>query len=52
MGEKVRILKNTIKQSGYDFEILNDSSLFYYYEDKESGHKSETKYCMFIVKKK
>jgi 2-polyprenyl-3-methyl-5-hydroxy-6-metoxy-1,4-benzoquinol methylase len=51
-GEKVRILKDTIDNSGIDFEILNDSSLLYKYEDKESGHKSETKYCMYIVRKK
>ncbi|MFC2089237.1 class I SAM-dependent methyltransferase [Bacteroidota bacterium] len=51
-GKKVRILKDTIDNSGIDFEILNDSSLIYKYEDKESGHKSETKYCMYIVKKK
>lgn len=51
-GKKVEILKETIVKTGLDFEILNDSSLFYNYEDKESGHKSETKYCMYIVKKK
>ena len=51
-GKKVRILKNTIESSGLDFEILNDSSLIYKYKDKVSGHKSETKYCMYIVKKK
>jgi 2-polyprenyl-3-methyl-5-hydroxy-6-metoxy-1,4-benzoquinol methylase len=51
-GQKVKILKDTIDNSGIDFEILNDSSLVYFYEDKESGHKSETKYCMYIVKKK
>jgi 2-polyprenyl-3-methyl-5-hydroxy-6-metoxy-1,4-benzoquinol methylase len=49
---KVRILKDTIDNSGIDFEILSDSSLIYKYEDKESGHKSETKYCMYIVRKK
>ena len=51
-GKKVRILKNTIDNSGIDYEILNDSALTYKYEDKESGHKSETKYCMYIIKKK
>lgn len=51
-GKKVRILKDTIDNSGIDFEVLNDSSLTYKYEDKESGHKSETKYCMYIVRKK
>lgn len=51
-GKKVRILKDTIDNSGIYFEILNDSSLIYQYENKESRHKSKTKYCMYIVKKK
>ena len=51
-GNKVSILKDTITSSGHGFEILNDSSLNYLYVDKESGHKSETEYCMYIVKKK
>jgi 2-polyprenyl-3-methyl-5-hydroxy-6-metoxy-1,4-benzoquinol methylase len=51
-GKKVRILKDAFDSSGIDFEVLNNSSLIYTYEDKESGHKSETKYCMYIVKKK
>ncbi len=51
-GNKVRILKDTIDNSGIDFEILNDSSLTYKYEHKESGHKSESKYCMYILSKK
>ncbi|MCU4176118.1 class I SAM-dependent methyltransferase [Carboxylicivirga sp. N1Y90] len=51
-GKKVAILKETIKDTGLDFDVLNDSSLIYNYEDKESGHKSKTKYCMYIVKKK
>lgn len=51
-GKKVKILKDTIDNTGLDFEVLKDSSLIYKYEDKESGHKSETKYCMYILKKK
>jgi len=51
-GGKMKILKDTIANSGIDFDILNDSSLIYIYEDKESDHKSETKYCMYIVRKK
>ena len=51
-GKKVTILKDTIDNSGIDYEVLNDSSLIYNFEDKESGHKSETKYCMYIVRKK
>jgi tellurite methyltransferase len=51
-GKKVRILKDTIDNSGIDYEIVNDSALIYKYEDKESGHKSDTKYCMYIVRKK
>lgn len=51
-GKKVRILKDTIDNSGIDYEIVNDSALIFKYEDKESGHKSETKYCMYIVRKK
>jgi len=50
-GEKVRILKDTIDNSGIDYEVLNESALIYIYEDKETGHKSEIKYCMYIVKK-
>jgi 2-polyprenyl-3-methyl-5-hydroxy-6-metoxy-1,4-benzoquinol methylase len=50
-GNKVKMLKDTLDNSGIDFETLNDSSLIYKYEDKTSGHKSETKYRMFIVKK-
>jgi len=45
------ILKDTIDNSGIDYEILNDSSLIYKYEDKESGHISDTKYCMLIIRK-
>lgn len=51
-GKKVKILKDTIDNTGIDYDILNDSALTYKYEDKESGHKSETKYCMYIVRKK
>lgn len=50
-GEKVKILKDTIANSGIDFDILNDSTLIYKYEDKESDHKFETKYGMYIVRK-
>jgi len=50
-NDKVKILKNTINSSDSEFEILNDSSLKYKFEDKESGHTSETKYCMYIIKK-
>ena len=50
-GSKVKILKEAIQNSDIDFEILNDSSLIYKYEDKESGHKSETNYLMYIVRK-
>ncbi|NPD84961.1 methyltransferase [Lentimicrobium sp. L6] len=48
---KVKILKETIQNSNIDFEILKDSSLIYKYEDKASGHKSETKYLMYIIRK-
>ena len=51
-GTKVRIMKETIKNCGVDFDILNDSSLMYNYEDKESGNTSKTKYGMYIVRKK
>ncbi len=51
-GKKVKILKDTIDSSGFDFEMLNDSALKYKYEDKESGHISEMIYRMIIVKKK
>lgn len=45
-------LNDTIDNAGIDFEILNDTHFIYTFEDKASGHKSETKYCMYIVKKK
>jgi 2-polyprenyl-3-methyl-5-hydroxy-6-metoxy-1,4-benzoquinol methylase len=51
-GQKVKLLKDTINNSGIVFDILNDSTLIYSYIDKESGHKSETRYCMYILKKK
>ena len=51
-GKKVKILKDTIDNSGIDYEVLNNSFLVYNFEDKESGHISETKYCMYILKKK
>ena len=50
--KQVKILKKTIDNAGIEFEILNDSNFIYTFEGKESGHKSETKYCMYIVKKK
>lgn len=51
-GKKIKILKDTIANSNIEFDVLNDTSLIYKYEDKKSDHKSETKYCMFIIKKK
>lgn len=50
-GSKVKTLKETLKNTKVDFKVLNDSSLIYSYEDKESGHKSKTKYLMYIVKR-
>lgn len=51
-GKKVSILKNTIKDIKIDWEFLNDTTFFYEFEDKSSGHSSKTKYCMYIIKKK
>lgn len=51
-GKKVKTLKDTLDLSGIHFDVLNDSSFIYNYQDKESGHQSETKYCMYIVKKR
>lgn len=49
-GDKVQILNKTI-----DFEKkrkrLTEKAFKYVYEDKESGHKSETDYRMIIVEK-
>ena len=45
-----QLLKETIENTGLKFDILNESSLIYNYVDKESGHKSSAKYCMYIVK--
>lgn len=50
-GSKVKTLKETFESTTFEFEVLNDSSLTYIYKDSETGHKSESKYCMFIVKK-
>lgn len=50
-GSKVKILKEVFENSTLAFKVVNDSSLVYKYEDKESGHKSETKYTMYIVQK-
>lgn len=50
-GKKVKILRETIDSSGLTFEILNDSSFIYKYEDKESGHNSDTKYKMLVLRK-
>ncbi|MFC0877440.1 class I SAM-dependent methyltransferase [Saccharicrinis sp. FJH2] len=50
-GKKVSILKDTLNSAGAEFEVLNDSSMVYKYEDKQSGHTSETNYCMYIVRK-
>jgi 2-polyprenyl-3-methyl-5-hydroxy-6-metoxy-1,4-benzoquinol methylase len=50
-GEKVRTLKEAVATAGIEVEILNDSSLIYKYEDKNSGHISESKYCLYIIKK-
>jgi 2-polyprenyl-3-methyl-5-hydroxy-6-metoxy-1,4-benzoquinol methylase len=50
-GNKVQTLKSTIQNAKPDFEVLNDSCLIYNYEEKDSGHKSKTKYLMYIVKK-
>lgn len=50
-GSKVKMLKDTFKNIKLDFKVLNNSSLIYKYEDKESGHKSETRYLMYIVRK-
>lgn len=51
-GKKVSILKNTVKVTKVDWELLNDTTFFYEFEDKSSGHSSKTKYCMYIIKKK
>ena len=50
-GSKVKMLKDTFKNIKLDFKVLNNSSLIYKYEDEESGHKSETRYLMYIVRK-
>ena len=51
-GEKVKILKDTLVNTGINFNVLKDSSLIYKYENKESGHTSETEYLLYIVQKK
>lgn len=51
-GSKVKILSETLENTKLNFELIEDSSLIYKFEEKESGHKSETKYRMYIVKKR
>lgn len=51
-GKKVSILKESINNTEIEYEVLNDTTMIYHFEDKESGHKLETKYCMYIIKKK
>lgn len=50
-GSKVKILKDTIENTQIEFQTLNNSSLTYKFQDKDSGHTSETKYIMYVVKK-
>lgn len=52
ISKKAKVLKQIIAGSKSNWEVLNDTLLLYYFEDKESGQQSETRYCMYVVKKK
>ena len=49
-GNKVDILNNTLN-SVKKLHRLTDQPFKYVFEDKESGHRSETNYRMIIVEK-
>lgn len=51
-GKKVSILKNTVRDTKIDWELLNDNAFFYEFEDQSTGHSSRTKYCMYVIRKK
>ena len=48
--KKVELL-NSIISSKNNLKMTNQTELIYNYEDKESNHRSETKYEMIIIKK-
>ena len=49
-GNKVEILNKTI-EDGFRLNRHSDKTFKYTFEDKESGHKSETDYRMVVVEK-
>lgn len=49
-ANKVDILNQTISFNKY-IKKLKDTKFIYEFEDKESGHKSTSKYRMIVVKK-
>jgi len=50
-GSKVKVLKESVMNCGEKVKVLVDDSIVYNYHDEESDHKSETKYCIFIIRK-
>jgi tellurite methyltransferase len=50
-GQKVKILKKTVTKTKIGLEVLEDLTIMYHYEDKDSGHMSAMKYCLYIVRK-
>lgn len=49
-GNKVKILKKTVTNTKIALKVLEDLTIMYQYEDKESGQKSSIKYCLYILK--
>lgn len=50
-GSKLKVLKEAILDCGANVKVLVDDRIIYNYHDKESGHKSETKYRIYITSK-
>ena len=48
--KKIKIL-NAIILDSQDLEVISRTELLYIFDDKESGHKSETDYEMIILRK-
>jgi tellurite methyltransferase len=49
--KKVKILKETISESGIKFTVLHDSKFTHLFSDQDSNQNVESKYCMYIIQK-
>jgi cyclopropane fatty-acyl-phospholipid synthase-like methyltransferase len=50
-GKKVLVLKEIIKETPVSFKDCKEINLKYVFEDKETKHKSESKYLMLVLEK-